>query len=490
MKVGVLDYNSSLAASALDLSIQVVSELAPQQLVDRIHFSNAAGPGQRLDAFAAAFAIHFANEFILNEGSWGNESASVKRRMSKSECGATMVFRDGRQVPLYAPLLPMTTPDAFFAPVVVFRDEAFLAHLAPACGEFAFLGTSRCCPSSIFISALLMFRCGALLQNHGHREETMRANPHRTVLGVGPYRAQTTMLVECLQFIGGLLLAGTRKLTSTWVSFLAATGAAVQGSSVLDIVVIMLANAGGLTKCGADPRWFVNMFSRHMRSMGVLVPQGRTCGSGRDAELISPRLVLQATKRMLSGRGAVRLDICVLVRCLFPHGSEEAIDAWIREAVEAWRDVRKVYRERLFADSQGREKHSDDAFACYNWALDPTLVSDESANAVCPAAQVMWNYMQVLMERLCPTMAKEILAIEVVHRRSTKAVRRFTERGHRNFASAISGELPVAREYGGTLLYLVIYTHRWCKAHYVYSCVLGLDGGAHGREGALASIEM
>ena len=98
----------------------------------------------------------------------------------------------------------------------------------------------------------------------------MLTNPDRTVLGVGPYRVQTKMLVECLKFIGSLLPAETRKDISTKDSFVAATSATVQERFVMDAVAIMPADVGGLTEFGADPRWFVHMFSRHARSVSVL----------------------------------------------------------------------------------------------------------------------------------------------------------------------------------------------------------------------------
>ena len=73
-----------------------------------------------------------------------------------------MVVRGDQQVPLYARLLSRTTPPVFIMPAVVFEDEMFLAHLARTCGDPAFLGSSRYCPSSTFVSALLIFWCGVL----------------------------------------------------------------------------------------------------------------------------------------------------------------------------------------------------------------------------------------------------------------------------------------------------------------------------------------
>ena len=87
------------------------------------------------------------------------------------------------------------------------------------------------------------------------------------------------------------------------------------------------------------------------------------------------------------------MDVRGLVGCLFPHGTTDEIDIWIGIAVKSWRDVHNRYRDRLLAESQGKEENGDDA--CVDCkAVDPTLVSDESANVVCPAPQLMWNYMQ------------------------------------------------------------------------------------------------
>ena len=68
-------------------------------------FVNAAGAGTRPDDFAVAIVKEFAINFVLNTGPCNDERASVKRRMSISDSDPSMVFRDGMQVPLFAPSL-------------------------------------------------------------------------------------------------------------------------------------------------------------------------------------------------------------------------------------------------------------------------------------------------------------------------------------------------------------------------------------------------
>ena len=98
--------------------------------------------------------------------------------------------------------------------------------------------------------------------------------------------------------------------------------------------------------------------------------------------------------------------------------------------------------------------------------------------------------MQALIDRLCPAVATEMLKIQVAYRRSVDAVRRCTEAGHRTFLSAILDELPMAIDYGGAVLDLVIHPHSWCTNHCLYIRVLDLDGDFPQRGRALASIEM
>ena len=224
--------------------------------------------------------------------------------------------------------------------------------------------------------------------------------------------------------------------------------------------------------------------------MGVFQPQGDLSGNDRDADVVSPRLLLRAMKDMLSVKGVLRLHVRGLVSCFFPRKTARDIDIWIGVAVESWRDVHNRYRDRFLAEPQVKEETDDDACVGYCKAVDPTLVSDESAIVVSRAPQLMWNYMRALMKHLCPAIFADVLTMEMAYRKATETLRRFTQIGHSNFLSAISDELPMGKQYGGTVLDLAINSHRWCEHHYLYSCVLGLDGDAHGLEGALAPIDM
>ena len=95
-KSGSCISSSSLAASMLDLSIQVVSGLLAQELAHRINFANTLDAGLRLDKFAAAFVIHVAEDLTLIKGPWRKKSASVKQRMTESKCEPVMVLRRDR----------------------------------------------------------------------------------------------------------------------------------------------------------------------------------------------------------------------------------------------------------------------------------------------------------------------------------------------------------------------------------------------------------
>ena len=224
---------------------------------------------------------------------------------------------------------------------------------------------------------------------------------------------------------------------STQVSFIVATGATVHGSFVLDTVVTMFADVGGLTKLGVDLRTFVNMFSRHERSVSVLRPQGCARGSDRDAGVIPPRLVLNALKEMLSVHEVFRLDTNGLVSCFFPHKTPRGIDRWMGRAAKSWRDVRNVCRHKFLAGSQGTGRNIDDACVGNLQTVDPTLVSDESANVVLPAPQFVWNYMGALIMTLCPDMFEDASKVDVAYGKGTTAMRRFTETGHSIFLSVI-----------------------------------------------------
>ena len=81
-----------------------------RKMAHPFYIANAAGPGQGLGAMAPSFPNAFGNEFILNTGPWRNESVSVKRRPHSSHCEPAVVLRHGREVPLYAPLLPRIRP--------------------------------------------------------------------------------------------------------------------------------------------------------------------------------------------------------------------------------------------------------------------------------------------------------------------------------------------------------------------------------------------
>lgn len=67
-------------------------------------------------------------------------------------------------------------------------DARFLIYLVKILVGFACLGSSRYDSSSIFGSALLMYKCGVRfpeLEIGGHCEGTSLINPSRTILGVG-----------------------------------------------------------------------------------------------------------------------------------------------------------------------------------------------------------------------------------------------------------------------------------------------------------------
>ena len=105
-------------------------------------------------------------------------------------------------------------------------------------------------------------------------EENVLPNPLRTVLGVSVYRAQTTMLVDCLNAIWKFLPIHTKEIIIQRGSSIVATSVALQWSSVLDAVVVLPAGVGGYTKFGADARKFVNMSTRRARCVSVLMHEG------------------------------------------------------------------------------------------------------------------------------------------------------------------------------------------------------------------------
>ena len=118
--------SGSFAGNMSDLSIQVLSDLGPQELVGPIHFVIAVSLRGRLDTFAVVFVIHFGNAFILRKRFWGNERASLKRCIDRSRYESVVVFRHGREVLLYVLLLPWIKLDMFSISIVMFGDQGFL----------------------------------------------------------------------------------------------------------------------------------------------------------------------------------------------------------------------------------------------------------------------------------------------------------------------------------------------------------------------------